>query len=162
MSGQTGPGIQHRLDGAVLVIAVILAGLAALIVWDTAHIGGAAAYARIGPTAFPYAIAAGLVVLAAATAISAWRGGFPRRERDSIGSIAWIVGGLAAQMLLLTTAGFSIATGLMFAAIARSFGRGPLWFTIPVGIALSFAAWLFFAKALQLALPAGPLERLVG
>jgi putative tricarboxylic transport membrane protein len=49
----------------------------------------------------------------------------------------------------------------MFAAIARSFGRGPLWMTIPIGIVLSFAAWLFFAKILQLSLTAGPPERFI-
>ena len=37
------------------------------------------------------------------------------------------------QLLLLKTAGFSIATGLLFAFTAKGFGRGPLWLTIPVG-----------------------------
>ena len=73
----------------------------------------------------------------------------------------WIIGGLVLQMLLLKTAGFSIATGLLFAFAARGFGRGPLWFTIPLGIVISFVIWLIFAGLLQLRLPAGPLERLV-
>ncbi|TXH34706.1 MAG: tripartite tricarboxylate transporter TctB family protein [Rhodospirillaceae bacterium] len=165
MSQEKAPGLKaetrRRPDKAALVIAVILAGVAALILWDTRHIGAAASYARIGPAAFPYAIAAGLLILAIATAVTAWRGGFPKREADNIAPIIWIVGGLAAQMLLLKIAGFSIATGLMFAAIARSFGRGPLWMTIPIGIVLSFAAWLFFAKVLQLSLPAGPPEHFI-
>jgi putative tricarboxylic transport membrane protein len=75
--------------------------------------------------------------------------------------MVWIVGGLAAQMLLLKVAGFSIATGLLFAATARAFGRGPLWLTIPVGIVLAFVIWVIFARGLQLSLPAGPLERLI-
>lgn len=164
MSGKTGPdkaGLPPRPDKAALIIAVILAGIGAVILWDTRHIGGAASYARIGPAAFPYAVAGGLFILALATAVTGWRGRFPKREPDNIAPIIWIVGGLAAQMLLLKIAGFSIATGLMFAAIARSFGRGPLWMTIPIGVVLSFAAWLFFAKILQLSLPAGPPERLI-
>ncbi|ODN68506.1 Tripartite tricarboxylate transporter TctB family protein [Methylobrevis pamukkalensis] len=72
----------------------------------------------------------------------------------------WIVGGLLAQMLLLTTVGFSIATGILFAATARGFGRGPLWMTVPIGIVLSFVIWLIFARVLQLSLPAGPIEQL--
>lgn len=89
----------------------------------------------------------------------AWR--FPEREKQEISPILWIVGGLAAQMLLLKTAGFSIATGLLFAATARAFGRGALWKTIPIGIVLAFVVWIIFAKGLQLSLPAGPLEHLL-
>ena len=73
----------------------------------------------------------------------------------------WIIGGLALQMLLLKVAGFSIATGLLFAFAARGFGRGPLWMTIPIGIVFSLFVWVIFARILQLSLPAGPLEALV-
>ncbi len=127
---------------------------------DTARIGGAASYAKIGPKAFPYAIATGLLLLSIGTAVKAWRGDFPARERDAPAPILWIVGGLAAQMLLLKLAGFSIATGILFACTARGFGKGPLWITLPVGILLSLAVWLIFGRVLQLSLPAGPLERL--
>jgi putative tricarboxylic transport membrane protein len=73
----------------------------------------------------------------------------------------WIVGGLVAQILLLSTVGFSIATGILFAFTAKGFGRGPLWKTIPAGALLAFIVWVIFAKGLQLSLPAGPLERLL-
>jgi putative tricarboxylic transport membrane protein len=63
-------------------------------------------------------------------------------------------------MLTMKSVGFSIATGLLFAATAKGFGRGPLWFTVPVGIVFSFIVWFIFAKGLQLSLPAGPLEKL--
>jgi putative tricarboxylic transport membrane protein len=142
------------------VIAVLLAALSAVIFWDTARIGTAASYARIGPAAFPYAIAAVLALLAAGTAVKAFRGTFPARERDDIPPVLWIVGGLVAQMLLLKVAGFSIATGILFAATARGMGRGPLWLTLPIGVALALAVWLVFAGLLQLSLPAGPLEHL--
>ena len=72
----------------------------------------------------------------------------------------WIVGGLVAQMLLLKPAGFAIATGLLFACAARGFGKGPLWMTVPIGIAISLVIWLIFAGLLNLSLPAGPLEQL--
>ena len=57
------------------------------------------------------------------------------------GPFLWIVGGLVAQMLLLKTAGFSIATGVLFACAARGFGRGPLWMTVPVGIVFALVVW---------------------
>ncbi|BBE70695.1 tripartite tricarboxylate transporter TctB family protein [Oharaeibacter diazotrophicus] len=160
MSQPSGSSRQRRPDGAALAIAAGLAVVSAVIFWNTANLGGGASYARIGPTAFPYAIATALALLAVGTAAKAWRGAFPERERDEPAPILWIVGGLAVQLLILKTAGFSIATGLLFAATARGFGRGPLWITVPVGIALSLAIWLVFARLLQLSLPAGPLERL--
>ena len=134
--------------------------MAIVIAWSTALTPVAASYARIGPPAFPYAIAAVLFVLAVWTAVAALRGEFPEREEQNVSPMLWIVGGLAAQMLLLKFAGFSIATGLLFAATARGFGRGPLWLTVPIGIVIALVLWIIFAKGLQLSLPAGPLERL--
>ena len=72
-----------------------------------------------------------------------------------------IVAGLAAQLLLLHVAGFSIATGILFAFTARAFGKTNLAMTIPVGIGLSFAVWVIFSQLLMLNLPAGPLEHLI-
>ena len=161
MTDESRQGSQHRPDWAALAIAVVLGVAAVVIGWSTATMPGAANYARIGPTSFPYAIAAVLFLLAVWTAVAALRGEFPRREEQNIAPMVWIVGGLAAQMLLLKVAGFSIATGLLFAATARGFGRGPLWLTIPVGIVLAFIIWIIFARGLQLSLPAGPLERLI-
>ncbi|WP_011582626.1 MULTISPECIES: tripartite tricarboxylate transporter TctB family protein [Chelativorans] len=160
MSLGGGSGAGRRPDWAALAIAAALAMVAGVIVWSTAGGTSGGGYARIGPAAFPYVIAAGLFLLAIWTAIAAWRGDFPKREPQQLGPLAWIVGGLIAQMLLLTTAGFSIATGILFAATARGLGRGPLWLTVPVGIVLAFVVWLIFARLLQLSLPAGPLERL--
>lgn len=154
-------GTGRRPDRAALVIAAVLAVLSGLIAWNTAHMGGAGSYSHVGPTAFPYVISAVLLVLAIWTMFAAQRGDFPEREPQKIGPVVWIIGGLAAQMLLLGVAGFSIATGLLFAATARAFGRGPLWMTIPIGIVLSFVVWVIFSKGLQLSLPAGPLERLI-
>ena len=106
-------------------------------------------------------VAAGLALLSVGTVLSALRGGFPERDADLPGPMLWIIGGLVLQMLLLKTAGFSIATGVLFACAARGFGRGPLWMTAPLGIAFAFVVWLIFAGLLELSLPAGPLERLI-
>lgn len=152
---------RRRPDWAALAIAALLMAVSVVIAWSTASHGAGNSYARVGPTTFPYVIAAAFFGLSIWTAFEAWRGDFPEREHQEISPILWIVGGLVAQMLLLKAAGFSIATGLLFAATARAFGRGPLWKTIPLGIVLSFVIWIIFAKGLQLSLPAGPLEHLL-
>ncbi len=148
-------------DKPVLVIAAGLALLSGVIAWSTASMGGGGAYSRVGPTTFPYAIAGVLMVLAICTAVAGLRGSFPRREPERAAPVLWIVGGLAGQMLLLKVTGFSIATGVLFAATTRAFGRGPLWMTFIIGIVLSFVVWFIFAKGLQLTLPAGPFEQLI-
>ena len=157
----SGPAAPHRPDRAGFVIAILLAVLAAVIFYETRSMKVTAAYARVGPTTFPYVIAAGLAILAVGTALSALRGGFPERDPERLGPIVWIVGGLVLQLLLLKPAGFSIATGLLFALTAKGFGRGPLWLTIPMGIVFALAIWFVFAQILMLSLPAGPLEKLV-
>lgn len=150
----------RRPDGAALVIAIVLAAIAGVIFWDVSRLSGAAGYSQVGPTTVPYAIAYCLIGLAIWTAAEAVRNEFPARERQQFGPVIWIVGGLAAQMLLLKVAGFSIATGLLFAMTAAGFGKRKLWLTIPIGIVFAFVVWVIFAKLLQLSLPTGPLEHL--
>lgn len=151
----------RRPDRASLVIALALIVLALVVAWDAATMRtGAATYSRIGPRAFPYGVSAGLTILAALTTIRAFRFAAPRLPRDEARPALWIVGGLLTQIALLPYAGFSLATGSVFAATAYAFGRGPLWLTYPIGVAFALAVWLFFARALSLILPAGPLERL--
>lgn len=64
-------------------------------------------------------------------------------------------------MALLRVAGFSIATGVLFALTAQAFGYGRLWKSLPIGIAFAFLIYLVFARGLQLSLPAGLLESLL-
>lgn len=157
----SGPAAPHRPDRAALVIAVLLAALAAVVFFETRAMKVTAAYARVGPTTFPYAISAVLALLAVCTAVSAWRGSFPEREPEVRGPVLWIVAGLVLQLLLLKPVGFSVATGFLFACTAKGFGRGPLWLTLPIGVVFSLIVWAIFARVLHLSLPAGPLERLV-
>jgi len=158
-TGSSSP--QRRPDGAALVIAAILAGIALVIFWQTSQMRVPPVQQRMGPTVFPYVVASGLLLLAGGTIISALRNGFPARSKDDYRPIFWIIGGLVGQILLLSTAGFSIATGVLFAFTAKAFGRGPLWKTIPIGAVFAFIVWFIFAKGLQLSLPAGVLERLL-
>ncbi len=160
MSDAESASAERRPDKAALVIAVILIVVSLLIAWSTSRMGGVAGYSPVGPKTFPYIIAFFLFGLGVLTAIEGWRGDFPEREAQAFGPMFWIIGGLAIQMLTMRTVGFSIATGILFAATARGFGRGPLWMTVPIGIVFSFVVWFIFAKGLQLSLPAGPFENL--
>jgi putative tricarboxylic transport membrane protein len=50
---------------------------------------------------------------------------------------------------------------LLFAATARGFGRRALLVDLLIGLALGLVVYLMFTKLLTLALPQGPLERLI-
>ncbi|WP_086995226.1 tripartite tricarboxylate transporter TctB family protein [Rhizobium sullae] len=151
---------KRRPDWAALIIAICLFVVATVMLWDATHMRAIAQYARIGPATAPKVVAFGLIGLGIWTVFEAVRGDFSERERQEVAPVIWIVAGLAAQMLLLKTAGFSIATGILFAFTARGFGRRKLWLSIPFGIVFSFIVWAIFSQLLQLTLPAGPLERL--
>jgi len=150
----------RRPDRAALIIAPALFAIAVLIWWDAGRLAEMSNYSRIGPATVPHVVAIGLALLAVWTAFEAWRGDFPERETVEMHPVVMIVAGLAGQMLLLKTAGFSIATGVLFALTAFGFGRRKLWISLPIGIAMSFVVYIIFGRFLQLSLPAGPFEHL--
>ncbi len=153
---------ERRPDRAALVIAAVLLVLAAIIAWDASRVGGGGQYARIGPQTIPYVIAVCLAVLGILTIFEALRGDFPEREQQELRPVLWIVGGLLIQLLTIRFIGFSIATGLLFAFVARGFDERRFWISIPFGIVLSLLVWALFARGLSLTLPHGPLEDAIG
>jgi putative tricarboxylic transport membrane protein len=153
---------ERRPDRAALVVAAVLLVLAGVIAWDAGHVAGAVQYARIGPQTIPYVVAGCLAALGVWTIFEALRGDFPAREKQELRPVLWIVGGLLVQIATLRVTGFSIATGLMFALVARGFGERRIWLTLPFGIVASALIWLVFARGLSLSLPAGPLEAALG
>ena len=69
------------------------------------------------------------------------------------------VAGLLLQLLTIRVVGFSIATGLLFALVARGFGERRWWLSVPSGLLISLLIWLIFARGLALTLPSGPVEQ---
>lgn len=151
--------MKRRPDWAALCVAAVLMAVAIVIGWDTSRLGAGGAYARIGPQTVPYVIALCLAGISIWTVFEAVRGDFPQREPQDFVPVLWIVGGLIAQMALLKVAGFSIATGVLFAMTARGLGRVKLALVLPVGIALAGFVWFLFARLLQLSLPSAAVER---
>ncbi|RCW88253.1 tripartite tricarboxylate transporter TctB family protein [Paracoccus lutimaris] len=151
----------RRRDPAALIIAAGLAVVAGVMLWDSARLADLGGYSGVGPASVPRVVAFGLLGLSVWTAIEALRGDFPQRPRQAPAPVLWIVAGLSAQMMLLHVAGFSIATGILFAFTARAFGKTNLAMTIPLGIGFAFVVWTIFSQLLMLNLPAGPLEHLI-
>jgi putative tricarboxylic transport membrane protein len=81
------------------------------------------------------------------------------RLRSTWKPVALIAGGITLTVLLAERAGFVIAAALLFWCTARAFdARHPVRDAI-FAVGISLAAYLLFARVLQLPLPSGPLGR---
>ncbi len=155
------PEKTRRPDGAAFVIAGLLAAIGALLLWEAGRIPVKPGYAGVGSADALRLVGWCLAGLALWTAIAGWRGAFEARPRQNVPPLLWIIAGLSLQLILLGIAGFSIASGVLFACTAAAFGKRQLLFTLPIGIAFAFAVYGIFDQLLKLNLPGGPLEILI-
>jgi putative tricarboxylic transport membrane protein len=152
---------ERRVDPAGIVVAVLLAALAAIIVWDMSTLEISQTYG-VGPKAMPIVVATGLALLAIGNLVLAFRHGFPEREQPAHLPIVLILGGLVALIVLIGIGGgFIPAVTILFAATSAAFGRRAILTDLAIGFALGTASYLMFAKLLSLSLPMGPIEHLL-
>ena len=150
----------RRVDPAGLVIALALAALAAVLLWDASQLQSNNPYG-MGPHAMPIVIAVGLGLLAIGNLIDAMRGNLPAREAADAGAVWLILGGLALLIAIIGVGGgFILATSALFVATARAFGRRAVLADLGIALVLTTVIYLGFDRLLTLSLPAGPLERL--
>ena len=153
------------LSLAILVLGI---GVAA----GASQLESAGGYARIGPNVAPTVIAGGLIVLGAWLAYEALSGGWRNANPDDPGergehaflpsAFIWVSIGLFAQMLLIHRAGFVIAQAALFACVARGFGSAKAPRDLAIGVVLGLAVFFFFVKFLNVNLPAGWLQPILG
>lgn len=152
-----------RTQGAnkpALVVGVLLLITAALVGYDASQQTITSTYG-VGPTAMPYVVAAGLVILGLAHFVVAFREGLPQPEDADNNALLWIAGGLVFLIACIALGGgFIIAITVVFACTARGMGRQALLIDAAIGFVLGLVIYLVFAKLLTLILPSGPLERL--
>jgi putative tricarboxylic transport membrane protein len=152
-----------RTQGAnkpALVVGALLLIVAALVGYDASQQTITSTYG-VGPTAMPYVVAAGLVILGLAHFVVAFREGLPRPEEADSKALLWIAGGLIFLIACIGLGGgFIIAIAVVFACTARGMGRQGLLVDAVIGFVLGLVIYLVFAKLLTLILPSGPLERL--
>jgi putative tricarboxylic transport membrane protein len=154
----------------ILSLAVLVLGIAVAV--EASQLSSAGGYARVGPNAAPAVVAGGLILLGAWLIYEAlsggWRNAIPDdpemrgEHRFHAGAFIWVSSGLFLQMLLINRAGFVIAQAALFACVARAFGSARFLRDIGVGVFLGLAVFLFFVKFLNVNLPAGWLQLILG
>lgn len=118
----------------------------------------------VGPSAAPRLVGALLAGLGIAHWVVAWRGRGQVLEvdRGNHRSLAWVMGALVGLIIVLQFGGgFVLGSAWLFVATARGFGEAIRARSVALGLGLALLVYLFFTRVLTLALPAGPLERLL-
>lgn len=152
-----------RLGEALLGGGVLALGL--FVGAETMRIEVAPSYAAIGPTLFPFLIAAGLVLIGVLVLREALFG-HVAHERSGFAldwpAVGLVSAGLILQMLLIEAAGWIPAAALLFMAAARAFGSRRLLLDAAIGLVLAGLAFAAFNYGLGLSLPVGTaVERLL-
>lgn len=116
-----------------------LIGAGALLVgaamaWGATEIPAQAGYSGVGPNFLPWVVAVALMVCGGWLVVEARSGGWrqvepaPGAARGDWTSLAWVIAGVAANALLITTIGFILACTLCFMLAVRGLraaeGRG--------------------------------------
>lgn len=156
----------HLRPGTV-AISLAVTGIGIGVILTTLAAPTSPMYARVGPTAFPFAIGAALSLLGVLLGIDGWRGRWQSEatdrpeERLDFKAVALVVAGFLAAMALVGNAGFILAATALFTLATLAFGERRIWMSALIGFAIAFSAYVVFAKVLGLRMGDGLIERLL-
>lgn len=146
-----------KLQIGNLALGAILFLLAVLVAVETVSLTPPTQQATVGPAFFPLLVALGLAGNAAALFWQTLRGRVSADQwlKHDMAPMLIVLAGLVLQMALLTTAGWIVATTLLFATVARAFGSRRIVLDLLIGFLLSAASFYMFNEVLGLSLPQG-------
>jgi len=150
--------------GEAIIGAGVLA-LAAVMLWQTLAIPVSPIYAQVGPTVVPIITALALGMLGVLLLIAAWQGGWqPEEEKASTPdrvALAWVAAGLVLNVLLIGTAGFTVASVVLFVCVARGFGSKAIVRDTLIAAAFALVAYFGFAQTLGINIGSGIVENAI-
>ena len=152
---------------ADLLLSAATAALGLVLIAGGRSIGQASGYDRIGPRTFPFGVAAALLLLAAALAVTTLTRSTPSSPAAHAEAtptdwraLAYIGAALVLFVALANRVGFVLAAAVQFWLIARGFHSTRPFRDAIAAVVMATVVYLVFSRALGLTLPAGILERL--
>lgn len=139
------------------ILGGVVLGLGLFVAVETTRLEVAPSQAAIGPTLFPYLIAAGLLIVGGLVLYQAFFGHIAHERGFELDwrAVALVSSGLIAQLLLVESLGWIIATTLLFVAGTMAFASRRLLLDALIGVALTGLTFLVFNYGLGLTLPVG-------
>jgi putative tricarboxylic transport membrane protein len=165
-AAETSPEITGWQRWAEMLVAVTVIILGIVILIETQDIRVTRAMARVSPRAIPQIVGVGLVALGIWYALDVYRtphaasGGEDSEDVDPQATTDWtviavIAVGLALFALLISEAGFVLASAALFAVSAFAMGSRRVLADLAIGIVLGTAIFLLFDSWLGVRLPEG-------
>lgn len=111
-----------RLGTSLVSLAIVAVGAGVL--WMTAQLPVAAAFAKIGPRAFPYAVGTMLVGLGLLLVWDSRKDRWhceandPDEPAPDLGPLLWVAAGLVANLVLIKAVGFILSSTVMYVLVA--------------------------------------------
>jgi putative tricarboxylic transport membrane protein len=148
-----------------LLVALLLAGIGALVIMDSLRIG--IGWADDGPRSgyFPFYI--GLALFAAAAFIAVQQLRHWKREegfatREQLGSVWAILWPMVVYAGIVATLGFYVGSFALIAYFMARHGKHGIPLTAAVSIGVPLACFLVFERWFLVPLPKGPIEAMLG
>jgi putative tricarboxylic transport membrane protein len=150
----------------VLAIAVVIFGIG--VIWQATQIRLTPAYSMVGPRVIPYVVGAGLILTGLWLAFEALTGraatvSTESEDADPTLPTDWRTVGLLTvalliYLVLLESAGFVIASALLFFGAAYAMGSRSYARDLVIGVIMAAVLYVGFTRGLGLHLPAGVLK----
>jgi putative tricarboxylic transport membrane protein len=172
MSTTTSPGVRHGLAGrSELGVALLLGVLGLVVLVDALRLDAPTTDSdRVGPQAFPIAVAVLLLVCAALLAVDVLRGGHGQAEEgedvDLTAPTEWrvvlpLLGVFALNVLLIDVLGWVVSGALLFFGCTWSLGSRHYVRDVVISVLMALVTFYGFYLGLGIHLPAGVLEGLL-
>ena len=153
------PAIGEAIIGAgVLALAIVM-------FWQAMSIPVSPIYAKVGPTVVPMMTAAALGLLGILLLIDAWQGGWQTEDEKAVttdrAALVWVAAGLVLNVALIGSAGFTVASTILFVCVARGFGSKNTLRDALIGAAFALIAYFGFATTLGINIGSGWVESVI-
>ncbi len=141
-------------------VGLAVIGIAGVCARETNAIPSNAIYAQVGPKVIPWIATGMLAVLGVLLTLEGLRGGWQHEEQGALNSrgIGILLLGLFLNVVLISTAGFIIASTVLFLATALAFGSSNIARDGAIGLALAVIAYVGFDRVLGYKIGSGIIE----